>query len=469
MRTPAWRAPAAAHRKSSIARSSSFIVLLLYAAVAFHVAFPKGGFLWRNIPITWADATFGLVLVALVYRIKGSAKSLTLAKIVMALVIFSAAYFSFRILAQEGFVLRFINSTDIGYIVPLCVYPLILIAMLQVVDTDLRQQRLVKLVCLGVAVILLYGLAQKVLGADRTVIPGLTANSAAANNPLYLAMRYNAIDAAGDLKLTSTYQNGNLLGINLLLLLPLAIAVTRRKWFRVFLVAAGIFALAYCGSRAVWVGTLTLALVWIYFGVKRLSAKIGMLTAIAGAILIFVFFVPIGRTRVLSLVGTGNLTSWGGRIEPASILLSESLKDANVRAFFLGPDQRQMTNIGEQGGHAYEILYLAIFQIAGVLGILVWLAPLVLAIAAIYKYRADPIERAILISLLAYLVSAIAEGAFWLPPTSFNLYMIVGLGLLRYQSLKRREQSADRNGLIPNLREAFIRPAGAAYYSHHAG
>ncbi|MGH9449960.1 MAG: O-antigen ligase family protein [Terriglobia bacterium] len=466
---PASREAPDRARKSAVARSSSLIVTLLFAAVAFHVAFPKGGFTWHQIPITWADATFGLVLGALVYRLKGSARSVTLLKLMMGLVLFGAAFFAFRILAQEGFVLRFVNSSDIGEIVPLCVYPLILIAMLQVVDTELRQKRLVKFICLGVAIVLLYGIAQKALGVDRTIIPGLTANSAAFNNPFFISERFNTIGPGGELKLTSTYQNGNLLGVNLLLLLPLAIGVAKRKWFKVFLIGAGLFALAYCGSRAAWVGALTLGLVWACFGVKRLAAKIGLFVAIGSAVAIFLFYVPIARTRVMSQIGTGSLTSMGGRVEPASILLSESLKNANVRAFLVGPDQQQIQDIGEQGGGAYEILYLAIFQIAGVLGILIWLAPLVLALAAIYKYRSDPIERAIFISLVAYLVCAIAEGAFWLPPTSFNLYMIVGLGLLRYQSLKRAVPAAKQAAVIPSLRDAFMRPVPVHVRNQHAG
>jgi len=84
------------------------------------------------------------------------------------------------------------------------------------------------------------------------------------------------------------------------------------------------------------------------------------------------------------------------------------------------------------------MLYLALFQISGVLGALIWFAPIGLSIRCIFKSRSDPLLKAVLIGLISYLVAAIAEGAFWLPPTAFNLWMLLGIGWLRMEQNRRK-------------------------------
>jgi hypothetical protein len=54
------------------------------------------------------------------------------------------------------------------------------------------------------------------------------------------------------------------------------------------------------------------------------------------------------------------------------------------------------------------------------------------------KARSDPLVKAVLISLICYLVAALAEGAFWYPPTAFNLWMLIGIGWLRMEQNRKK-------------------------------
>jgi hypothetical protein len=143
----------------------------------------------------------------------------------------------------------------------------------------------------------------------------------------------------------------------------------------------------------------------------------------------------VARTRILE-IHPDNLITLGGRLEPAAVLWRESIRDTNVTAFIIGPDVRTEKRILAQGGGAYEIFYLALYEIAGVVGILVWLTPIAFSLGHFYKCRADPIMRAVLIGLVSWLLVAFVEGAFWLPPTAFNLWTLIGIGWLRLQSLQ---------------------------------
>jgi hypothetical protein len=291
-------------------------------------------------------------------------------------------------------------------------------------------------------------------------VPGLTANATDARVPGFLFFKYNTIDPQlQTLKLTSTYQNGNILGINLLLLFPIAAAAVRRWTLRIPLIGLGLFALEECGSRAVWVGAVTLGLVATLFFVRRLIHKVFVGVGLTAAVVAFLFFVPIVRTRTIE-AGMGKMTDLGGRVDPAAILIEESLRDVNVVAFLVGPDDRTVRSIEAQGGGAYDMLYLALFQISGVIGALVWLAPIVWSIWSMSKARSDPLVKATFIGLISYLVAAIAEGAFWFPPTAFNLWMLMAIGWLRMEQNRRK--------VLRNQPQGRREPAKAATELVHA-
>jgi len=435
-------------RAPLVQRWHSPVVGLTYLCIALHVAFPKGGIKYLDIPVTWADALLACLLLVFLYRFNRPLHISRPLNTTILLMFASIALFAFRILVQEGFVLRYVIPAHVKEIVPLCVYPLILPVMVRVIDTDARLNRVVQILIVGVTVVLLYGVLQRVFGESALLVPGLTANATDARDPEFLLLKYNVIDPQlHTLKLTSTYQNGNILGINLLLLFPIAAAAVRRWTLRIPLIGLSLFALEECGSRAVWVGAVTLGLVATLFFVRRLIHKVLVGVCLTAAVVASLFFVPIVRTRIVE-ADTETLTSLGGRGDPAAILIEESLRDTNVVAFLVGPGDRAVRAIWARGGGASEMLYLALFQTSGVLGVLVWFAPIGFSIRCIFKSRSDPLLKAVLMGLISYLVVAIAEGAFWYPPTAFNLWMLMGIGWLRMEQNRRKVLRPDRQARL---------------------
>lgn len=426
--------PAAATARFPRVISGSLMVAILYATVVLHIAAPKGGFKWEDIPVTWGDISFGMLLWGLLYHLRRALSLPRRVKILVGFLLGGCIFFAFRILAQSDFQLRFALQ-NLGRFVPLTLYPLIFVAIILVMDTEARQRKLWKLVWVSLGLVLLYAILQKAFGDYNVVIPGLTANLDDASLPDFLSLKSNVIGMAGEVKLTSTYQNGNLLGVNLLIFIPLAIALSQRRLVKLLIVGAGLFTLAFAASRSVWVGAVLMGLAAIQLGVRRVLPKIALAVLLSICVTLFVFYVPVARTRILEM-HPDNLVTLGGRLEPAAVLWRESIRDANVSAFIIGPDVSTEKRIVAQGGGAYEIFYLALYEIAGVVGILVWFTPIAFSLSNFYKCRADFVMRAVLIGLVSWLLVALVEGAFWLPPTAFNLWTLVGIGWLRLQSLQ---------------------------------
>jgi hypothetical protein len=419
-------------------RSYSLPVGLTYACIAMHVAFPKGGIKYLDIPITWADAVLGILFLVFAYRFSRPLRVSPQLKTTMFLMLAGIAFFAFRIFAQEGFVPRYVIPDHVQEIVPLCVYPLILFVMIRVIDNEVRLNRVIQIMVVGVTIVLLYGVLQRIFGENALLVPGVTANATDARVPEFLWLKYNVIDPRlHTLKLTSTYQNGNGLGINLLLLFPIAAAAVRPWKLRLPLIATGLYALEETGSRSVWVGAVALGLIASMFFVKRAIHKFFASVGLAAAVVALVFFMPIMRMRTIE-AGMGKQIEMGGRVDPAAVLIRESLRDTNVVAFLVGPDRRIIRSVEAQGGGAYEILLLALFQVSGVLGALLWTAPIGYSMWVMFKARSDPLVKATLISLISYLVAALGEGAFWYPPTAFNLWMLTAIGWLRMEQNRKK-------------------------------
>lgn len=425
---------------SSSTTSDSFLLWLLFVSIVLHVAFPKAGFKIGPVPVTVADIVFALLLVALFYGQKRVSRFRPIRKCSRLLLI-GIVFFAFRIFIEASLTTRSLTAEDLAKLVPLCVYPLIFFAISRLVSLPRQMIQLNRLVAVSVVVLLFYGIAQKALGEYAVLVPGVTANWHDARIPDFLADKSNLLHETGAIKLTSTYQNGNLLGVNLLLLLPIAAAALKRKFARLFVMGGGIFVLVFTASRATWFGTAILALLSVHFAVKRITLKFFLAAALTVAVSVFVFFAPIAQYRILG-APPEEVAGWSGRLLGASILWNELIEGGDILPFLVGTFGEGRESIAAQGGGADEMFYLAVFELAGVPGLLVWVAPVAFSLGTFYKYRTDTIIRAVLVGLVTWCCVAVAEGAFWLPPTAFNLWTVIGIGWLRVQALARSTQHA---------------------------
>jgi hypothetical protein len=456
--------PAVRQQTVSKASSGWISIGLLLGAVILHVAFPKAGFKWHDIPFTAPDIVYGVLLIAALFRAWRPFQAPRQLKYCALLMTLGIAFFGFRILYERFYGYRRPAADDLANLTALCVYPLILFTMVIIADRESVRQKLHRVLPICVAVVLLYGLAQKVFGDYAVVVPGLTANMDDASHPDFLAQKDNMLWDQQTLKLTSTYQNGNIFSVNLLILMPLAMALFRSKAAKLVIGGLGVVELGLAASRSAWVGAVCMALLALQLYVKRWAYRMTLLGLLAVAVVSFVAFVPTVHRRFLDT--QGRWQDMGGRAEPAAVLWKESLKNPenDVQTFLFGPHGITSERIVLSGGGAYEMFYLALYQLAGWVGVLIWLAPLIFSLRIFYRHRADRYIRAVFVGVVAWLLTAVSEGAFWVPPTAFNLWMVLGLGWLRLQSI----ESASKK-ITHATKLGFERPAPAVCAGHPIG
>ncbi|MGH9534125.1 MAG: hypothetical protein ACRD2E_04620 [Terriglobales bacterium] len=420
-------------------RASGLTIAVIVATVALHVAVPKSGIMEGKVPLTIADLLFGVALaLGLIAFAKAALPDRRLKRCAVAVVL-GCAFFALRIIAFPLVFGRPLNSADVGFLVALAVYPLIF-PLIAAFVPPARAPSLYRVLAISIAIVLAYGMVQKAFGPYKVVIRGVTANwTEARGGSHFLAAKDNVISSTGSLKLTSTYSNGNLLGVNLLLLLPCGIAAAKRWWLRVPLLAAGVWALLLTGSRSAWVGAMFMLVIVLIPTPRSLLPKLAAALALWFALGFFLFHTSLGRERVTRM-SPANVESWGGRLEPALILWRGATQGSSIGSVLLGPYGRTRQAIRASGGGAYEIFYAALFQEGGLLGLLIWLTPIWLSFREFWPRRKDPYIRAVMLGLIAWMCAAVADGGFWLPPTAFIFWCVLALGWLRAGALNRERQ-----------------------------
>ena len=200
-------------------------------------------------------------------------------------------------------------------------------------------------------------------------------------------------------KMFSTYNNGNILGLNLLLWGPMA-AVGVVPSLRYALGYRAICLLTL--SRSVWVGLLTYEFISAYEtrSLLRVRRAFGVSIALVGtAIMVSVL---IGKDPLQFLLDK----DLGGRVSD----FNEQIKVISTQ------------RIAWDGESVYTAAWMA-YGPLGLLGILsVWLLPI---------FHAGPslIQRTARVSMIVYMLIAAVEGAFNLIPTQFTYWMVASIAI----------------------------------------
>jgi hypothetical protein len=351
----------------------------------------------------------------------------------------AGSYFALRILFERLYSDVPLNPGDLAKLTALCVYTLILPVMIVTLKPQ-DEHRLLQTIFVSVIIVLGYALAQKALGDYAVVVPGVTANWDDAQVPDFLAAKHNMI-FADTMKLTSTYQNGNLLALNLLLLLPLTFMLAKTKIVKAAVAATGAFALLFAASRAAWGGSLALVGIALMIPAKGWTRRLAVGVPLFAVAFALAFSSTTVQKRALD--SPGDWGSWAGRIEPALALERIMVDDGNLLTFIIGPYGHMRNRIAldgspeyaDFGGAAYEMFYVALIEIGGLLGLFLWAAPVALSLKTFYQYRQDPVVLAVFLGIAAWAAAAVAEGAFWNPPTAFNYWVVIAVGWLRIRTL----------------------------------
>lgn len=447
------------------------IAVVLYLTVFFYLTFPKAGIKIEGIPLSIGDLLFSLLILFCLTRVRYWMKTFYKFKTIIILLMISSSY----ILLKLGYVYWNSGLYKVDVIVPLLIYPIIFLVLLLLNDIyEFPWKRLLFIPVIAFILLSFYALMQVCFGVETVMVPGLTYNWTDAHTPHILTTKNNYYGTYT--KIFSTYQNGNLFGVNLLLIFPLVFELVYRKSRATSYLTLTLFIIValLTASRAVWAGVVVYVLVR-FFLLNRSWGRLSIMFPLSLISLSMLFIEPLrfranmflGKDRIPQLIhlqkvettvrrAGGGGKKWAretadmppqiedlsGREGRVLKLWNATFGSLNWEAILLGP-----YGILPRGsfGITGEMVYAAIFTYFGLIGLILWLLPFLFSITSFFYQRNDYIIRGIVLGLITYFVVATVEGAFWLCPTAFNLWLILGIGWLKWHHLQN--QGTNTEGL----------------------
>jgi hypothetical protein len=369
--------------------------LNLILLMIFLLIFPKGGIKYHQIPLTWGYLLLGLFSIGALLRRSIHVQRERLNVIVSLL----------PFLAIAALTVAINGVTSIGQLVAFWTSFLFLpVAFFCLFAQDIEtfdEELFFRLFTKGIFFIAVYGILLFILkqtSGSFLEIPFLTVNFGD-----FGLLDHKNINRGNVFKLISTYNNGNIYGICLLMLLPLYRLLEERQW-RHWIVK---LSLLLTFSRTVWIGLFfhELCVQWFFAKNKKTSL-------LSLAISLMVFF---GALAALSLYYG---FSWSFFVDAT-----------------FGGRRDQLDAIAQTGFFSHapfsgfpEIIYAGMIYAFGWVGLAAFLfgmcGPLVYQIAS--RRLSDP-NQCIAIGLVNYLVISASDGAILLIPTMAFYWFLLSL------------------------------------------
>lgn len=366
---------------------------LFFIAVLFLIFLPKGGFKIIGVPITWGYLYLGFLFLLSIVVILDKRKFLVTSKHFLSYLatLPFVLYFSINLLFR-GYNGSFGNL--IAFYVSFAFLPLLFLLLspfLKKIDSDYIENQISKAVFL----VSLYGIvlfAYKQLTGHYIEIPYITVNSGDLGT---LEGKYNM---RGSLyKLISTYNNGNIFGVCMLLLFPIFHKQNQSK----IKLAVVILALLLTLSRTVWLGLL-FYFILIYrdkiFKLVKIYAFLGFIFFIFATFLMNRYF------QYGSLSGFILDSNLGGRINQI----------------------RQFTGISFFGSQTFnfieEIVYLSIFNQLGIVGLLLFCVSFFSPIYIALNTKNN--NYSYILGSITYLFICLSDGCMLYIPTLAFFYFV---------------------------------------------
>ncbi len=405
----------------------SYVLLLI--TVFINVTFPKAGIKLGGIPLTVGNVFLLLTIMMWFFYVLWR-RCFIFSK-AERLVVIGCLYWLIRfLLTMVGG--RAGLSDWVGFFVPLVVYPFTFLVF-NFFITEQRQIGLIlRMLMWGTIIVFIFGFLQAAFGIERFSIPGLTVNyTDYISSTNWYAEKYNGVqDGVTYSKTVSTYQNGNLLGVNILLFCPMIYESIKKKvWQRVYMLVFVLFCIL-TGSKTCWVG------IFLYLFIKsvviinrkwadgrkvQFACLIIAVTPVIAAIFLNMF--PQILERFKDSFTLKNINDLSGRSESMSQLIDYFVN--KTEWILIGP-----YGLTSYWGSSYEMAYFCILMIGGIAGLVAFLGPIIYILAKyIGKHIKDSkVLKGVCHGLVVYIIIAFVEGALWLPPTAVNLWMVLALG-----------------------------------------
>jgi hypothetical protein len=368
-----------------------FFFLLLFLLV-----FPKGGGKIAGVPITWGYLLLGIISCAALFRKKQ--------KIQRFRCFYTICLIPFQFIGLMSIMINGVADVGmtISFFISFFFLPWVFLLLLSSEIDTLDMEYFSKLFKRGIFFVTCYGLflfLWKLWIGEFLEIPFLTTNWGD-----FGALGEKHIDRGNVFKLISTYNNGNIFGVCLLMLLPLYCFLEKSP-FRKFLVKT---ALLFSLSRTVWLGLAFQEICTQIFLRKQIRQS--LISTLAGLSLIALTLLGIASYFKFPLwfFFDRNL---GGRSEQLSFLKSASLFSTNPFSGFS------------------EITYLGVLYAFGIIGLIAYLFSMVVPILFPLASRANlsPFHRCLALGLITYLFVSFSDGATLFIPTMAFYWFLVSL------------------------------------------
>lgn len=378
--------------------------LIVFFLVLFCLVFPKAGFKIGDIPITFGYILFASVVFMVLLR--NWQRPLRLADRNRLMIVLLALPFAIYGL----FVFYFLGYQETGFVISFFVnfllFPISFMYILSIQIDRLDMEYLLSLIKHGVLLISIYGIflyVYKNATGNFIEIPYLTVNSGDLG-----ALESKNIARGDSYKLISTYNNGNIFGVCVLMLLPLFDFLEVNFLKRLIVRTALVLTL----SRTVWIGIILYDAARLIFSKRRGVSLI--LSSLA--------YVFISVCAILYLLGVLGYSS--------DFILDKSL---GGRADSLNFELRLIPD--KPFSSISEIVYASVLDSFGVIGfflfIIFFLSPIFIYFFTFNKKRLNPYKNKIISGIFIYIVLCFSDGAMMLIPTMLIYWFLVALFLTK--------------------------------------
>ena len=398
--------------------------LAVFFLTIFIIYFPKGGIKIGSIPITWGYLIIFLVAIFTLPRFLKNICNISFSNCHW-IVIFSLL--PFQSIVIFSFIFNGVENIGFGIslIVSVILLPFVFIILFSKYLDEMDLTYTFLMLKRGVTFVALFGIFlffYKLYTGSFLEIPFLTVNYGDVGE-----LEDKHINRGGIFKLISTYNNGNIYGVCILMLLPLYELLEVSKLKRILVKTSLILTL----SRTVWLGVVIYEILKFFYisdlsMAKRLSFipnffmmwkirrkdLVGFIFSILGMLFfgISVFYMVFMMGKNSSFLFDKSL---GGRIEQLDVF----------ETFNWFPQKEFV--------HIVEIVYISVLNSFGFFGMLSFLlfmlAPVMCGFLKKIIFVKSLYKKSIMSGLIIYLVMAMSDGAFLYIPVMAIYWFLVSL------------------------------------------
>ena len=154
-------------------KKSEFLFNMLLITIFWNIWFPKAGIKIGGIPLTLGNIVFAITFI---FWIVEKIRKGKMPKIPLVGMIFIGIFYFFLKYLYLFLIQNIVLNSMIGYIIPLCIYPLIFLITYDLIDSKEKLDKVLKVIIFGFFFLSIYAILQYILKIETVAIPGLTVN-----------------------------------------------------------------------------------------------------------------------------------------------------------------------------------------------------------------------------------------------------------------------------------------------------